>query len=1065
VLYLAVTAGALPAADVPAEIEDHAVNSRNRLPARVAIWPAPDAAAARTSRYDASPWVRSLNGPWKFHWSPDPASRPADFYAPAFDVAGWKEIPVPSTWERQGYGVPLYVNYTYPFRVDPPRVMGEPPTEYTTFQQRNPVGSYRRTFEVPGEWKGQRIVLHFAGVSSAFFVWVNGEPVGYSEDSRLPAEFDVSGVVRPGPNVLAVEVYKYCDGSYLEDQDFWRLSGIFRDVFVRAVPAVTLWDAYAQPVLDATLTRGSVRLHVTPANFTGAPAAGGSVSLTLLDPAGKRVTPPREAALGEVAPGFGAHRMALSVDYGAVALWNPERPAVYIALVERRVGGQVAEAYALPVGFRRLELQGPRLLMNGRELKIRGVNRHEFDPDQGYTVPVERHPQDLRLMKQAGINFVRNAHYPNDPRWYALTSEWGMAVLDEANVESHGLSYLKRVLPGDDPVWSAACVERMRRMVIRDRQFPSVLMWSLGNEAGWGSTFLAMRDAAKAADPEDRVIQYADMNRAADLDSQTYPTPAWLLDHVAGKAVRKGERGEETRAEQHGPYPSGRPFLMNEYAHAMGNSVGNFRKYWDVIDANPMLVGGFIWDWVDQALWKPLPGGGKGYVYGGDFGDKPNNLNSCCDGLVDPDRVPHPHYHEVAKVHQPMRFRSASPAGGTVEIANGQLVTNVSEYRLEYEIAHEGVVVDRAERAAPDIPAGETRTVRLFEKPFDVPAEGETFLTMRLRLARDTVWAPAGHVVAWEQLALTRSDERKALPPVAAGDVPHVIEDEGRVGARARRFRALFDLKTCLLSYYATGDRVLAIGMRFNFWRALTDNDRGWKVGDKMGAWRTAAAEAVVDSCHADSTGSTVTITGAVRFPMTGARAELTHVVHGNGAIDIAVRFDLPSTTPELPRLGFEFGVDPPLDRVEWFGRGPHESYVDRMESAPVGLYRSTVSEWVTPYVRPQENGNRTAVRRVSFVGADGHGLTIQAPSATPLSVSAWPYDPEELDAAKHDDELPRSAMRQRGFGGPLPHFTVNLDHRQMGVGGDNSWGAEVHREFRIATGRTYEWTFRMSPK
>jgi beta-galactosidase len=604
----------------------------------------------------------------------------------------------------------------------------------------------------------------------------------------------------------------------------------------------------------------------------------------------------------------------------------------------------------------------------------------------------------------------------------------------------------------------------MRRMVVRDRQFPSVLMWSLGNEAGWGSTFLAMRDATKAADPEERVIQYADMNRAADLDSQTYPTPAWLLDHVAGKAVRKGERGEETRAEQHGSYPSGRAFLMNEYAHAMGNSVGNFRQYWDVIDANPMLVGGFIWDWVDQALWKPLPGGGKGYVYGGDFGDKPNNLNSCCDGLVDPDRVPHPHYREVAKVHQAVRFRSASPANGTVEIANGQLITNVSDYRLEYEIAHEGVVVDRAERAAPDVPAGETRTVRLFEKPFDVPAEGETFLTVRLRLARDTVWAPAGHVVAWEQLSLTDARGLKALPQLtAAGGALRVSEDDQVIAVHGTEFRVSFGRDTCLPGFFGTSGRDLAMRMRFNFWRALTDNDRGWKVADKMGAWRTAVAEAVVDSCHTEESAGTVTIRGAVRFPTTGARAELTHIVHGSGAIDTAVKLELPSSAPEPPRLGFTIDVPSGLDRVEWFGRGPHENYVDRMESAAVGLYRSTISDWVMPYVRPQENANRGGVRRVSFLAADGRGLTIQAPPAVPLSVGAWPYALADLEAAKHDDELPH-APRPCDFA-CVPHFTANLDHLQMGVGGDNSWGAEVHREFRIATGRTYEWTFRMSPQ
>jgi beta-galactosidase len=1045
------------AAAVPTEIEDTGVNSRHRLPPRVAVWPAPDAATARTSSYDASPWVLPLNGAWKFHWAPDPVSRPEDFHRPSFDVAAWKEIPVPSTWERQGYGVPLYVNYTYPFKVDPPRVMGEPPPDYTTYTQRNPVGSYRRTFEVPADWKGRRVVLHFAGVSSAFFAWVNGQPVGYSEDSRLPAELDITAVLRPGANDLAVEVYKYCDGSYLEDQDFWRLSGIFRDVFVRAVPEVTLWDVYAQPIADATLSRGSVKLHVTPANFTAVSRPGLSVSMTLVDAGGKTIGRRADAPLGEVATGFGAERSVVTADYGTVLLWSPERPVLYTAVVELRDRGRTVEAYALPVGFRRLEAQGPRLLLNGRELKIRGVNRHEFDPDQGYTVPAHRNAEDIRLMKQANINFVRTAHYPNDPRWYALTSAWGLPVMDEANVESHGLSYHKRVLPADDPGWTAACVERMRRMVIRDRQFPSVMLWSLGNEAGYGTAFLAMRDAAKAADPEGRLIQYADMNRAADVDSQTYPTPAWLLDHVAGKAVRKGERGEVAIVEQHGPYPSGRPFLMNEYAHAMGNSVGNFRKYWDVIDAHPMLVGGFIWDFVDQALWRPLTGGGKGYSYGGDFGDKPNNLNSCCDGLVGPNREIHPHYYEVAKVHQPVVFRSSTPSSGRLEITNRHLVTNLSDYRLEYEIAHEGKVVDRAERAAPDVPAGERRTVRLFDKPFDVPAEGETFLNVRLRLARDTVWAPAGHVVAWEQLALATSHKGKSLPASVTGGALHVERHDG-VGVSSTGFKVHFSGATCLPGVYNAGGRDLAGFMRFNFWRALTDNDRGWKVGDKMGAWRNAGREAVVESCTATESGGTVVIAGVVKFPSTAARATLSHVVYGSGAIDTAVRLELPSTAPEVPRLGFQLGIPEALDRVEWFGRGPHESYIDRMESAAVGLYRSTVSDWVTPYVRPQENANRTGVRRVTFVAADGRGLEIQAPPATPLSVSAWPYSLEELEAAKHDDELPRRPHGHR------PLISVNLDHAQMGVGGDNSWGAQVHPEFRIATGRTYEWTFRMQP-
>jgi beta-galactosidase len=1040
----------LLAVSTPPEIEDHAVNSRYRLPARVASWPAPDAAAARASDYHRSPWLRSLNGRWRFRWSPDPASRPAEFHRPGFDASNWAEIPVPSTWERQGYGVPLFVNSIYPFKVDPPRVMGTPPRDFTTFTQRNPVGSYRRTFEVPREWAGRRVVLHFAGVSSALFVWVNGREVGYSEDSRLPAEFDVTPYLRAGPNELAVEVYKYCDGSYLEDQDYWRLAGIFRDVFLRAVPEVTLWDAYAQPSLGADFVRGRVTLHVSPANFTTRPAAGLGVRLVLLDPAGRRRASAR-SALPPVEPGFGATRSLLSLDAGAVQTWSDERPAVYTAIVELERGGHLLEAHALPVGFRRLEIAGGGLALNGRPVKVRGVNRHEMDPDQGYTVPPERHEQDLRLMKQANMNFVRNAHYPNDPRWYTLTSAWGLMVLDEANVESHGLSYHKRVLPGDDPVWTAAAVERMRRMVIRDRQFPSVVMWSLGNEAGWGQAFVALREAARAADPEGRLIQYADMNRVADLDSQTYPTPDWLREHLAGRATRKGERGEEARVEQHGPYPSGRPFLMNEYAHAMGNSVGNLREYWDLIDAHPMLVGGFIWDWADQALWRRLPDGRRALANAGDFGEQPTSFHTGCDGLVGPDRRLHPHYHEVAKVYQPVAFHSAKPASGTIELRSRHVARNLAHYRLEYELAHEGRVIRRATRPGPDVPAGETRTVRLFDRPFEVPAAGETFLTVRLRLARAEPWAGAGHVVAWEQFALAAAPAR-ALPPRSPPSSPLAVRDDGTtITVEGPEAVARFDRRTGLLSSLRVGGRDQIVGgLRFNFWRALTDNDRGWKVDQKMGAWRTAGREAVAERCTVTPGEAGVAVESSIRAPATGARAVVRQVVGERGIVDVHVRVEMPAA-PEAPRLGLQCEVPARMKEVEWFGRGPHESYRDRRESAAVGLYRSTVEEWVTAYVRPQENANRSDVRRVRFTAREGDGLLISAPPAAPLSVSAWPYRLEDLEAAAHDEELPR---RDR--------ITVNLDHLQMGVGGDNSWGLEVHPPHRIAPGRTYEWSFRL---
>ncbi|MCP5532620.1 MAG: glycoside hydrolase family 2, partial [Akkermansiaceae bacterium] len=672
---------------MPSEIEDHAVIGIAKLPPRGNHRACPDAESARSSRFGDSPWLRSLNGNWRFHWSPRPEERPVDFHRADFDASAWKPIPVPSTWEREGYGTPLYVNIRYPFHVDPPRVMGEPEESFTTFKKRNPVGSYLRDFEVPDDWEGKRIILHFGGVSSAMFVWVNGTKIGYSQGSRLPAEFDITDALKPGVNRLAVEVYKYCDGSYLEDQDFWRLSGIFRDVFLNAVPADGLWDVYARPEYDPATGSGSIVIETTPM-----PGAKPDIRFHLIDPSGEVV-------------GAGKEGLKLS----KVDAWYPERPALYRAIVEVSAGGKPAGVFRLPVAFRKLEVVGPELRFNGSPLKIRGVNRHEFEPRTGYVMDEELMRRDLAMMKQANINFVRNAHYPNDPRWYDLCDELGMLVMDEANVESHGLSYHKRVLPGDDPVWTAAVVDRMKRMVIGNRQHPSVVMWSLGNEAGYGDSFLAMRRACREADPEQRLIQYADMNLAADVDSQTYPPVSWLRAHVKGKAQRKGEQGQTSHEDQHGPYPSGRPFLMNEYAHAMGNSVGNLQDYWDLIHAEPMLAGGFIWDWVDQALYRDPADPRSGFVYGGDFGDEPNDGNFCVNGLVGADRVPHPHYQEVRHVYQPVAFEGSRLAAGALAFTNRYGGLSLGGFDFAYRVRRDGEVVKSGMLPRCDVPPGETK--------------------------------------------------------------------------------------------------------------------------------------------------------------------------------------------------------------------------------------------------------------------------------------------------------------------------------------------------------------------
>ena len=590
----------------PPEWQNPLVIGENKLPPRNPAWPCPDAASGWSSSYDHSPWVQSLNGSWLFHWSPDPDSRPINFYSPNFDSADWKSLPVPSCWEMQGYGFPMYVNSTYPFKMDPPFVMEEPPTNYTSYQQRNPVGSYLRTFEVPANWSAGRTILHFAGVDSAMYVWVNGHKIGYSEDSRAPAEFDITDYLHGGTNLLAVEVYKFSDASYLEDQDMWRFGGIFRDVFLYHTPDVSLWDFYVKTELDAGLQHAAVSLRYTLRNSSGKPQEGLHVRLTVRDPDGAVLAsrPLLEAPATALTTEINPEQSTRFVIVTKPRLWTSETPNVYQALVELLRDGKVIETRREDIGFRKIEVHDRQFFVNGVSLKIKGVNRHESDPAGGYTVSEESMKKDLQLIKQANFNFVRTSHYTDDPRWYELCNRYGIFLMDENNLETHGISYHRRILPGDDPKWLPAVVDRMQRTVIRDRNNPCVVIWSLGNEAGYGDDFLAMRDTARAADPELRPIHYADMNLAADFDSQTYPTIQWLLQDVEGKAIRKGEGGEIGLVEQHGPYPTGKPFVANEYAHAEANSIGNLQDYWDVIEKYPMLIGGFIWEWADQTVYK-----------------------------------------------------------------------------------------------------------------------------------------------------------------------------------------------------------------------------------------------------------------------------------------------------------------------------------------------------------------------------------------------------------------------------------------------------------------------------
>lgn len=1039
-------------AQTPPEIQDANIIGINKLPPRTAIWPAPSAQEAQNTNYEHSVWVKSLNGKWDFFWSPDPQSRPVNFYKPEFNRNDWKKIEVPSIIERQGYGTPLYVNSTYPFKVNPPFIMDEPNHKYTTFKQRNPVGSFCRTFLLPEEWGNDKeIILHLAGAGPAAFIWINGEKVGYTQDPRLPAEFSINKYLKKGENLLAIEVYKYCDGSYLEDQDFWRLSGIFRDVFIRAVPKISLWDIYAQPELDLSSHKGKINLHYTPANFTEKRDSDYKINISVFSPLGKKLVN-KNFKIKDFAPGFGKESKLPAIELDTVQLWYDESPIQYKVLVELSKKGKTIEAYKLPVAFRKIEVDGNKILLNGKKFKIRGANRHEFSPDQGWVISKEEMIKDLELMKQGNVNFIRNAHYPNDPRWYELCNQYGIMIMDEPNIESHGLSYLRKVLPADLPEWSKACIDRMRRMVIRDRQYPCVTMWSLGNEAGYGNAFVEMRKITHRYDPELRLIQYADMNRVADIDSQTYPTADWLRQHLKGKAVRKGERGESTSIEQHGKYPSGKPFLLSEYAHAQGNSLGDLIDYWELIYKHDMLIGGFIWDWVDQALWKDPSNPSAGYLYGGDFGDFPNDKNGCIDGLISADRIPHPHYYEMQKVYQPVAFRLIDSQPLTIDVTNRLLTTDLNKYDFKYQIQENGKIT--SEGILPEISVSpcSSRKITLPDHiRYDL--KKESFLKISIQLREPEIWAKEGFTVAWEQFKLNDIKPSITLAMPKASNPAILYESDTLYAIKGDFFEVKFNRKNGMLSSYSINNKeLIKAPVRFNFRRALTDNDRGWKVGEKMKIWQDAGLHYTVQQFHITSSDKDKTvIKGEYAFTDSKATAIIEHTVFANGTIEIEYNISIPLNLPNIPRIGLQFEIEKELQNIDWYGRGPHENYIDRESGAAIGIYQTTLNQWITPYVRPQENSNRGGIRWLRF-SQGTHQLQFSA-VGEPFCASAWPYTISTLEQTTHDFEL---KMHN--------NIIVDIDCNQMGVGGDCSWGLPVLQKYQIKPGK-YQYKFIISAK
>ncbi|MDD4269680.1 MAG: glycoside hydrolase family 2 TIM barrel-domain containing protein [Thermoguttaceae bacterium] len=1025
----AAQAGAAP------DWEDEQVIGENKEPARATSFFFPDGQAAANAPPEESPWLQSLDGKWKFHWAPDPASRPLDFYKTDFDVSRWDEIPVPSNWQVHGYGVPLYTNITYPFKKDPPRVTGEPSREFTSHGQRNPVGSYRRTFTVPEGWSGRQVFLQFDGVDAAFYLWLNGNKVGYSEGSRTPALFNVTGFLADGENVLAVEVYRYCDGSYLEDQDYWRLSGIFRSVRLWSSAELHLRDFFFRADLDRDYRDATVTVDLEVMNYAAEPRKC-SVEAAILDSSGRAVAQLAPARL-TIPSECSSQRTPAPVVVKNPEKWTAETPNLYTLVITLRdAAGEVIAATSHRVGFRKVEVRGGQLLVNGRAIDLKGVNRHEHHPTSAHAVPRESMIEDILLMKRFNINAVRTSHYPNDPRWYALCDEYGLYVVDEANIESHGMGYGEASL-ANHPAWRQAHLDRTQRMVERDKNHPSIIIWSLGNEAGNGVNFEATYDWTKQRDPS-RPVQYerAGLARNTDIVCPMYMPIERMLEYAAK--------------------PQERPLIQCEYAHAMGNSVGNLQDYWDAIESHRQLQGGFIWDWVDQGLLADVPEGSptgakRYFAYGGDFGDVPNDTNFCCNGLVQPDRAPNPHLYEVGKVYQSIKVAAVDLAAGRLRVTNKYDFLNLDRFNASWILRHDG-----RELASGGLGRLDVAPRRSKEMAIDLPAlegQGEWLLTVSFTLAEAASWAPAGHRVAWDQFELPAS-----TPPAQsaeAGGKLEITQDADSLTVRGGGFSIAFSKQTGeIASFKSAGRELLAAPLAPNFWKVPNDNQYRSSYLKMVAPWRNAAAERQLTRFEAETVADgAVRVVAEASLPPAGSLVRTGYLVRGDGSVTVSLRYEPGEAAPPLiPKVGMTTSVSSRFENVAWYGRGPQETYWDRKTGGEIAIHQATVEEMIHPYCRAQDTGNRSDVRWLTLTDSSGAGLRVTAGTEV-VNFAVWPFTMADLEAATHSYQLPRRDA-----------LTVNIDHQLHGVGGDNSWGALTHPQYTLPGDKPYEYSFTLSP-
>ena len=1023
---------------MPTEVENEQVLGINKEAYHATLMPYKDRTEALAGNRRGSTWARSLNGQWKFHWVPRPEERPVNFYQPGFDVSAWKEIPVPSNMEVQGYGTPIYTNFTYPFKKDWPRVTSEPPKEYTAYLERDPVGSYRREFDVPSDWSGRRIFLTFDGVDSAFFVWVNGKKVGYSVNSRNPAEFDLTSYVIPGQkNLLAVEVYRYSAGSYMEDQDMWRLSGIFRNVTLWSAPQVHVRDFSVNGDLDPSYRDGILKVSAKIRNYSDAAQPARHLQVEVV---------PREGRPTSIAKTFvdvpalapGEERVvSTSLAVKDPLKWTAETPNLYTTVLSLVSDAKSTEVLSTRTGFRKIEINNAVFMINGVPVKLKGANRHENWPDTGHYVSDEHMVRDLELLKQVNANHVRTSHYTDDPRWYELADEYGIYLVAEANVECHGyMNVLDR-----EPRYEKSIVDRNVANVENLKNHPSVVVWSLGNECGGGSSFRTALKAVREIDST-RPTHYEPFgggpNLPTDIESHMYTNPTELQ-----------AAGEDTKRTK--------PLYLCEYAHAMNNAMGSVGDYNDLFDKYPTLMGGAIWEWEDQGIWNGRDPNHQFMAYGGGFGDYPNDKYFIHKGVVFSDRSPKPHYPELKRAYQWVSFTPVDLVHGKITVRNRYAFINLNKFVPHWTISEDGLTISQGKLPPVNLAPGASTELTLPVKVASPKPGREYFVQLSFQLARPEIWAKAGYEVATQQFELP------AVSPsgtqVARSAAPlKLIQDDKTITVQGQRFSVVFDKVQGTISQMSRDGKAMLVeggGPKLYLWRAPHRNDDQWasKAWDKYGvnALRTTVKSIQVTQLNDSSIRVNATLQEQGHEGWS-AMHTASYTIAGDGSIAVKNNFVPTGARIPLARIGVRMLLNKSYDRFTYFGRGPMENYSDRDRGSDVGQYSSSVQEQLTPYPKPMEAGNHEDTRWAAL-GGDNLPTLMAVSEGKLLQVSALPLTDEQLDGPAHSVDLP-----------PSNATVVTLDTRTLGVG-SNSCGPKPLPQYVVWSDATeFSYVLRLLP-